>query len=164
MREQLLLLIFLFLSVLGFSQETNFKEYSHTELFEMIAAEKDTIFKLKDAIILFDKEKDSIFGAKFNSVTKEIDFIRTDTITINKELEFDNVHFEHYESTPNLKGVFNHIKFLKPVSFINTGTLTVQHCIFTETFKIDNIEKVSEGIDLLFNKFTHVLSRFYRIA
>ena len=32
---------------IGFSQETKVKEYSHTEFFKMIAAEKDSVFTLE---------------------------------------------------------------------------------------------------------------------
>ena len=44
MLKKTFLLGFLFISFLGFTQETKFKTYSHTEIFEMIAAEKDTVF------------------------------------------------------------------------------------------------------------------------
>ena len=149
MKKQIFLLVFLFLSLYGFSQEKKYKAYSHTELFEMIAAEKDTIFKLKDAVIIFDKKTDSIFGNDLNSVSQELDYIRTDTITINKALEFDNVHFDHQSSNGNLRGGFNHLKFSKPVNLINASTLVINHCLFLDKFGITNGKEVSEGLDWL---------------
>ena len=53
MRKQLTNLLFLrfFISLTAFAQETTFKEYSYSEFFNLIEAEQDTIFELKDAII-----------------------------------------------------------------------------------------------------------------
>ena len=145
MRKQLFFLGFILISFLSFSQETSFKTYSHTELFEMIATEKDTIFKLNDAIIEFDAKTDSIYATQYNNVTQEAEFIRTDTIIINKALEFNNVHFEHSALWPYLTGVFNHIKFNKPVSFVNTSTLSLYNCVFKDKFEIRNGDEATEG-------------------
>ncbi len=149
MKNKLFLLGFLLLSLLGFSQETDFKTYSHTELFEMIAAEKDTVFKLSDAIILFDKKTDSIFARRYNSESQEDEFIRTDTITINKALDFNNVHFEHKIFSRSLSGGFGHIKFTKAVAFINTSTLVIENCVFKDKFEIKNTDKDYEGLEWL---------------
>ena len=149
MKNKLFLLGFLLLSLLGFSQETDFKTYSHTELFEMIENEKDTIFKLKDAIILFDRKTDSIFGRRYNSDNQEDEFIRTDTITINKALDFNNVHFEHLIFSRSLSGGFGHIKFTKSVAFINTSTLVIENCVFQDKFEIKNTDKDYEGLEWL---------------
>lgn len=148
MRE-LFVLFFLFISVAALSQETKFKTYTHTELFQMIAVEKDTIFKLKDAIVQFEITTDSIYGSNYNKTTNQIDFIRTDTIVINKALEFDNVHFEHTVLLRTLTGVFNHIKFIKPVTFINTSTIALYNCVFLDDFSIRNLEDVTEGLGWL---------------
>lgn len=156
MKNKLFLLGFLLLSLSVFSQEAKFKTYSHTELFEMIAAEKDTIFKLKDAIILFDKETDSIFARRYNYESKEVEFIRTDTITINKALDFNNVHFEHLVFSRGLYGGFGHIKFTKAVAFINTSTLVIGNCVFQDKFQIKNTDKDYEGLEwLIKNGFSH---------
>lgn len=53
MKQHLFLIGFLIVSLVGCSQEASFKEYSHAELFQMIDAEQDSIFELKDAIIIF---------------------------------------------------------------------------------------------------------------
>ena len=48
MKKTLILFTLLF-AIHSFSQETKLKEYSHTEFFKMIAAEKDSIFTLENA-------------------------------------------------------------------------------------------------------------------
>jgi len=151
MRKQFLFLGFILVSLLGFSQETKFSTYSHAELFEMIAAEKDTIFKLNDAIIQFNVETDSIYATQDNIETQEAEFIRTDTITISKALEFNNVHFEHTTGFSYLSGAFNHIKFIKPVSFINTSTLVIKNSVFLDEFESRsyNDKEIIEGIEWL---------------
>ena len=90
------LLFFLCISTACFSQETKFKEYSYTQFFEMLEAEKDTIFKLENAIIQFDAVTDSIYrSSRVEDSLGNIEFhsVRTDSIHITKALNLTNVHF-----------------------------------------------------------------------
>lgn len=118
----------------------------------MIEAEEDTLFELKDAIILLDEEKDSIFAHTFDFEIQEYEYKRTDTITINKALNFNNVHFEHRVISHGLDGSFNLIKFTKPVAFNNTSSLILENCVFQDKFKIKNTDMDSEGLEWLTKK------------
>ena len=60
MKKILLLLAFLF-SINSFSQETKIKEYSYTQFFKLIEEEKDSVFKLNDAIIKINQKTDKKF-------------------------------------------------------------------------------------------------------
>ena len=56
--KKILFLFALLFSINSFSQEINYKEYSYTQLFKMIEQEKDSIFKLTNAKIVFDAKTD----------------------------------------------------------------------------------------------------------
>ena len=43
------------------AKKKGLKEYSFTEFFKLIEAEKDAVFTLKDAFVKFDSKKDSSF-------------------------------------------------------------------------------------------------------
>ena len=68
MKKYFFLLAFGLLSITSFSQELikNYKEYSYAQLFEMIEVEKDSIFKLNNAIIIYNEKTDQRFKYKVN--------------------------------------------------------------------------------------------------
>jgi hypothetical protein len=114
----------------------------------MIASEKDTIFKLKDAFIKFE-EQDSIYSYKY--VGENATFKTKDTLTINKEIHLENVHFEHVkddtgQALPSL--IFN-----KKVSILDTTSLLFYHCIFNEDIEVDTSILGNDQINSLIKKY-----------
>ena len=92
MKKQLFIFFLLILANISFAQETNYKEYSYSEFFDLIANEKDSVFHLNDAIILYNAETDSMH---LYSISQDSTFynnftpIRKDTIHIYKEINLN---------------------------------------------------------------------------
>ena len=78
------------------TDQKEFKEYSYSELFQMIEEEEDSVFTLNNAIIRYDVEKDSLFNnhAPNRWMFSNL-FTRTDTIFIDKELNFNSVFLRY---------------------------------------------------------------------
>lgn len=131
MKYKIILLVLLF-SINGFSQKTILKEYSHTEFFKMIASEKDSVFQLQNAIIVY-KEQDSAFAYQVNR--DGFQFNTTDTITINKKIFLNNVHFEH-QSDDEGQGL-HHLIFNRDIEIYNTTSLLFFNCIFKGNVTMD---------------------------
>jgi len=155
--KKILLLIAVLFAVNSFSQEIKYKEYSYSEFFKLIEEEKDTIFKLSDAIVKYNKETDSIHAAKFNGNSNYIDSIgvelnRKEMILINKEIYLKNVQFLTYNykidssriRTELLTAGLYNITFNKPVTFEKTIALHIQNCNFKDTFYINNSETTQQ--------------------
>jgi len=133
--KKILFLFALLFSINSFSQEINYKEYSYTQLFKMIEQEKDSIFKLTNAKIVFDAKTDSLFLDK-SSLLTDSKPVRTDSIHINKQLEFTNIYFLGVESVANAS--LSLIQFHKRVNFINTSNLMLKQCTFHQELRIRN--------------------------
>ena len=135
-RNDKLIKLFFFFTILfsisSFSQETTYKEYSYTQLFKMIEAEKDSIFKLSDAKIVFDAKTDSIFLDK-SSLLLSSKPVRTDSIHINKQLEFTNIDF-----VLSANASLSLIQFHKRVDFRNSTNLILKECTFHQGLRIMN--------------------------
>ena len=141
LKKILLLLLFCCFSINSFSQELKYKEYSYAQFFKMIEEEKDSIFKLKDALIKYNASTDSAYAAKIDLTNAEINILRKDTITINKELHLNNVQFLGYlmerkdgQITPTYFMSFGlyRMKFLKPLKLMNTIAINIKDCEFYE--------------------------------
>jgi hypothetical protein len=153
-----------------YSQNTNYKEYSYTEFFELIEQETDTVFKLKDALSKYNPETDQRF-----SFTNDVNFVRSrdstyisqNDIVIDKHLELENVQFASNVDVSNgfrfLEGVLFDIHFKKPVSLSNTLDLDIRYCRFDDTFRlnttsceIQNIieDKNNIGTTIFYSEFT----------
>jgi hypothetical protein len=169
MKKILFLLAVLF-SIQSFSQETKYKEYSYSELFKMIENEKDTVFKLSDALIKYIPETDSLYASILNGPLNIFTPLRKDSITINKKLIFNNVQFLAYYSNdvynPNgqknllpkyyASGFVNMI-FNKPVIFNNTLALFINHCDFKESVILNNGENSEKISEYFKNNLDHIL-------
>jgi hypothetical protein len=81
--KKILLLIVLLFSIISFSQELKYKEYSYTEFFKMIETEKDSVFTLENALVKYKEASDSIYQFKPLSLNKNW-YNRVDTIYIKK--------------------------------------------------------------------------------
>ncbi|WP_347174590.1 hypothetical protein [Polaribacter uvawellassae] len=149
--KKLFTLVFLFLIFNGFSQEIKLKEYSHTEFFNMITAEKDSVFRLQDAFITFSKEEDNAFA--FQLVDNQYQFNRKDTIYIDKTLELVNVHFEHNLDDDFQPVGFSSIVFNKDVIIADTTSLLFYNCIFKGDLEIDTKVLGNNQINQLNEKY-----------
>ncbi len=132
--KKLFTLIFLSLIYNGFSQEIKLKEYSHTEFFNMIAAEKDSVFNLQNAFISFTK-KDSAFAYQLIDGTSQ--FKTSDTIFIDKIIELVNVHFEHNNDDIGQQVGFPFIVFNKDVIIADTTSMLFFNCVFKGVLEVD---------------------------
>jgi hypothetical protein len=149
--KKLLILVFLFLFLIfnGFSQQVKLKEYSHTEFFKMIAAEKDSVFKLQDAFIKFTK-KDSAFAYKI--IDGQYHFNKKDTIFITKTLELVNVHFEHNNDDIGQQVGLSLIVFNKDIIIADTTSMLFFNCVFKGSLEIDTKVSGNEQITELDKK------------
>ena len=59
----ILFLLFTTSTILSQNKDFFYKEYSYTELFDMINTEKNAVFKLKNAFIKYDLTIDTLFTA-----------------------------------------------------------------------------------------------------
>lgn len=136
--KKIVLLFILLISISSFAQETKIKEYSYSELFKMIEEQNDSVFKLQDAKIVFDPKTDSIFLDKGNNLLNP-KLARTDSLHINKILEFTNIDFPWPESRVNIS--LGRIQFHKYVSFENSTNLILKECTFHQGLSIFNNEE-----------------------
>lgn len=151
--KNLFTLLLLLSGFLLFSQEKklNYKEYSYTQLFKMIEDEKDTIFKLKDAIIRYNSKTDSLLTTvriPFLDPTP-IDTLR-EPIVIDKQIHLENVLFSKKYKGLDLDkdGVFDYfasgcltnIHFKKSVIFEKVTGLHLYLNVFDESFSLRNYE------------------------
>ena len=129
-------IVFLFLSFQTFFAQKGPNEltkYSHTDFIKLLTSAKDSVFSLQDAYIYFDKEKDSSFY--FETPKNYFEFSSKDTLTINVEVQLENVHFEH--SFEEFGLALHHIKFKKPVDIVDVASLVFSNCVFEEGLSIN---------------------------
>ena len=131
-------LIALLFSISSFAQEINYKEYSYTEFFKLIENEKDTIFKLQDALIKYNPKTDTRFRIKFDpNESKDSTYNYRNDIVINKHLVLNNVQFYADFNAPNnfINGVLVDIHFKKSIEFLNVKSFMLQYCRFNDRVK-----------------------------
>ena len=153
--KKILLLFAVLFSINSFSQETKIKEYSYTQLFKMIEAETDSVFKLKDAKIVFDPKTDSIFLDKGNNLYPKL--ARTDSLHINKILEFTNIDFPRPESRINAS--LGRIQFHKHVNFRNSTNIKLTECTFHQGLSIFNNEEKLINNNMIIISQSDILGR-----
>ena len=159
MKNKLIFIFFLLFTISGFAQETKYKEYSYTELFNMIEEEKDSIFELKNAWIKFDSITDMAHSFRTQTLSRssELIFQRTDTIFITKELLFENVLFDRDPRSSKLNiEAFHHINFKNKVRFTNClGKL------FNSTFQEEARFYIDDDLYAMYN---NTLGRRFNLA
>jgi hypothetical protein len=136
--------VFLFLSLNSFyaqKEPSELTKYSHTEFIALITSSKDSVFSLEDAFIYFDKEKDSSFYYTIDN--DYMAFSNKDSLIIDKEIELENVHFEHRFEDSGL--ALHHIRFTKPVVIIDVASLVFSNCVFDDGLIIN--------VDVPLNRF-----------
>lgn len=129
--QKSLFLFFAFFSIISFSQETEYKQYSYSQFFEMIEAETDTVFELKNTIIKYNPSSDSLFKTPLKKYFS-ISYTREDTIVVDKALKLSNVYFDNgnFASDNDNQAIIHHIKFLREVEFFNTAFNKIVHSTF----------------------------------
>ena len=148
MRKYCAIFLLVFAIGLGYSQNHDFKKYSYTELFEMIKAEQDSVFRLSNAAIVVDSLTEKRFTILPNSLFEPISESRLkkiDSIVIDKAIFFNNVHFDDASS-------FVKMKFLKEVDFENSIPPKIFHSTFNHHFTLILIENVNRAYNNMFNQ------------
>ncbi|MFK5891103.1 MAG: hypothetical protein QM486_10290 [Flavobacteriaceae bacterium] len=149
MKNKFILYALLLMSVYSFSQNIKFKKLSHTQFFKMLKAEKDSIFKLKDAVIEFNEATDSLYA--FTTIDGKRKFISTDTLTINKAIVLENVNFIHNSAEDGQ--ALHHIIFNKNVTIKNTTALLFYNCVFNASVDIDDDLPLNNTVTYLFANY-----------
>ena len=159
--KKLLLSFALLFSVLSFSQDLSldYKEYSYTEFFKMIDKEKDSVFKLNNALIIYNKKTDQRFSYTLNINTNEVlDIDSVSTISVNKHVELNNVHFQNRyaervnENVSVVNGGLTKIHFTKGVEIRKSASLSIYNCIFDSTFVSTNFDVCKVSTDFIRSK------------
>lgn len=147
-----LLTIGLILPILSFAQEEiEYKEYSYSELFQMIEAEEDTVFKLSYAKIIFNPKTDSLFAyTKKPDSFVPVQGVRTDTLHIYKAINLQNVDFDG-------PTVFHLVFFHESVSIRDSKNIIILNSIFEKKVEIISVPGRSReenyGATILDSKF-----------
>ena len=144
-------LVFLLVSITLFSQKIKLKKYSHTEFFQLIAAEKDSVFQLQDAFIYYDKKKDTTFT--YEIVNDQYRFKPKDTVYIDKQLELVNIHFEHNKDEIGQPIAFQNIVFNKDVIIADITSVLFFNCVFKGVLEIDTSVLGNDQINELEAKY-----------
>ena len=135
--KKLLSILFLFICITGFSQKKALKEYSFTEFFKLIEAEKDAVFTLKDAFVKFDSKKDSSFY--FEESPEGYVFNASDTLVINKAITLENVHFQNKIIEGEIVNIgIHHVVFNKKLDIHESTSFLFTHCVFNAEVTIDS--------------------------
>ncbi|OMP30389.1 potassium channel family protein [Mangrovimonas sp. DI 80] len=156
------LVLFLLVSWSSLSQEALLKEYSLSDFFRLIDNEKDSIFRLKDALIKFNSETDStlILKTPFGEPPEPIN--PSNRKVIDKEVSLENVHFiTELQRIPDssksfflfyLKGAIENVHFKKRVSLLKCTGIHLYNCQFEERFLLNNNEVNNLSKDLISSK------------
>lgn len=132
------------LSPLAIGQEVaEFKTFSYTAFFQMIEDEEDSVFVLKNAIIVADPERDSTHMYKLGINRIEFIPLREEVITIDKSIELDNVHFAVSNTS------FNNIRFTKKINFKQCGSVGFLQCTFEDRLVVTGSPFIRHGVDWL---------------
>lgn len=124
----------------------------------MIEEEKDSIFKLSNARIVFDAKTDSLFLTK-NSYALSNETVRTDSIHINKILEFENIDFPGFES--RYESSLGYIQFHKRVKFINCTNIKLLQCTFHKELRIFNNDEKLIADNWSYIKQSNIFGRLH---
>ncbi|MFC3879760.1 ion channel [Algoriphagus namhaensis] len=153
--KKLLLLLF-FISTTCFSQDIEYKVYSYSEFFNLIANEKDSVFRLSNALIKIDYQTDSISAIRNESYEMRNVPFRKDTLVIDIPIYLDNVHFENpiFRRSGEVGfGYLSLIHFKEKVEVRNTAAFNVSNCRFDKPFKISGSGFVCSELVTVENRY-----------
>ena len=116
------------------SQPTEYAEYSYTEFFDLISEEKDSVFRMSDALISYNDATDAEFRMNVNNYADDLHAkgSRTNQLVVDKQIVLDNVHFKTSwtRQTDGLHGVLNNILFTEDVTINNVINIYLLNCEF----------------------------------
>ena len=124
----------------SFSQEgkSQLKRYSYSEFFKILEQEKDSVFKMNDAVVYYNASTDKRYKARSNQTKQDALLKEHETITIDKAIELDNVHFTSTIEIENgisyYHGVLSQFVFKREVTLRNNTSLWVSQCTFMKPF------------------------------
>lgn len=138
----------------AFSQTNseNFKTYSYKEFFDLIEAEKDSVFELNDALIAFNWATDKDFIVNYNTKLDSVfdhTYLNKSSTTKNKfnriidrELRLTNVQFKNHakyigDTIYQFSSLYN-FRFKKRVRLNEVMHLDIYNCVFESYFGISN--------------------------
>jgi hypothetical protein len=162
--KKFLFLVTILFTINSFSQEIQYKEYSYTEFFKLIEEEQDSIFKLDNALIIYNKKTDTRFeidpntDSKINSKEKR---------SIDKKIELTNVQFLVERVYKNSKyytnGALINIHFKNDVRFSNVKVMFISDCIFNGQFlfNTNNCDVEKFPIDLFSPFYINIENSFF---
>ena len=149
-------IFFLLVSLASFSQEQAFKQYSYTEFFKMIEEAQDSIISLKNTVIKYNEETDTIHSFKSSIITIDsttYTYGRDDFIDIHKPIKLENVHFLTINDTGDVTYGLHHVRFFEEVEIINMLNGAFMECIFNKKVTIRHNETLLKDEQL--NKGNH---------
>lgn len=134
------------------SQEIKLKEYSFTEFFKMIDEEEDSVFRLSNAFLKFNKETDQKFILTFElNKPFNLKSANEDSIRVDKALELTNIVIESFATaTPEflLFGV-GKVVFSKPVQCTNCINFMVTQSTFNSTVTFRYNRQIRDLVSVL---------------
>lgn len=150
MRNFLLFLtIGLLLAVDVFPQDLPYRKYSYTEFFQLISAEKDSVFTLNDALIVPDKATDQRFIS-----TPHVPLFDDphrpslqDSIVVDKIIRLHNVQFGPHAIGDEIPTYVHHIHFKKPVTLTNVSNMLLASSTFDDLLSIEYTDAIQGIID-----------------
>ena len=91
MKNQFTICVLLLVPTLVLAQETTIETFSYSEFFELIEKETDTIFRLKDALVIYNPKTDQRFRVPGNPNERRDKAYRyLNDIVVEKHLELNN--------------------------------------------------------------------------
>lgn len=154
------------LSLLGYAQEIEYKEYSYTEFLQMIESEEDTLFQLENALIFPDLATDSSFFMDYIFLSSRTIPPAKEVVIIDKRIRLQNVQFSSLPKSGafifengnlGLAGL-SFLHFKKPVRFDNTYSLHLQFSTFDEELMFSYSVRSEGFLDSIGDKFRHTPS------
>ncbi len=133
------LIISLLIPFCVFSQESDYRFYSYSELFQMIEDSQDSIFQLSDAFLRYDSLSDARFLVRMVD-NKQI-YPEAERITIDKEIHLTNIH----DFSDNMSSAFPAIvgiDFKQEVHYENCSQIPILNCAFSAFVRVSYTQDI----------------------
>ena len=155
--KRLFLFLLIFNAQGALAQEKiNYKEYSYTEFFRLIDQEKDSVFRLSDALIKFNPDTDQRFRDRL-SFENDSSFNKSELIVIDKNVELSNVQFlarlYNGENAGYADGAIRFVHFQKKITLENVRSILISNSIFSGGFELNTLDCEEEGLDDLISSY-----------
>ncbi|MCS5491333.1 potassium channel family protein [Algoriphagus limi] len=149
--KRLLLFFLIFYAQGVLAQEENeYKEYSYTEFFRLIDQEKDSVFRLSDALIKFNPDTDQRFKERVSFENDSL-YNKSELIVVDKHVELNNVQFlarlYNGENVAYADGVIRFVQFQKKLILNDVISVLISNCIFSDGFELNTLNCEREGLN-----------------